>query len=156
MSSSLTNRPHPKADFPIFDPAGPNAGVAYLDTRRVGAKAEKRGSQAVSTFYATGYANIHRGVYKLSANATDVYEGVRAQMARFINAASEQEIIFVRGATEGLNLIAATWGRAHLKAGDAILISVLEHHANIIPWQILRDQWAWSCALPVLCAGRRH
>lgn len=139
MSLILHNRPHPKADFPIFDPQGPNAGIAYLDS---GASAQKPASviEAVSRFYATGYANIHRGVYKLSANATDAYEGVRAQVAKFLNAPSEQEIIFVRGATEGLNLIAQSWGRTHLKAGDAVLISALEHHANIIPWQILRDQ----------------
>ncbi|GFZ98067.1 cysteine desulfurase [Elstera cyanobacteriorum] len=151
MSLTLSNRPHPKADFPIFDPAGPNAGIAYLDS---GASAQKPKSviEAVSAFYATGYANIHRGVYKLSANATDAYEGVRAQVARFINAASDQEIIFVRGATEGLNLIAATWGRAHLKAGDAVLISALEHHANIIPWQILRDQMGVELRIAGLAA----
>ncbi|MCK6443803.1 aminotransferase class V-fold PLP-dependent enzyme [Elstera cyanobacteriorum] len=151
MSLTLSNRPHPKADFPIFDPAGPNAGIAYLDS---GASAQKPKSviEAVSSFYATGYANIHRGVYKLSANATDAYEGVRAQVARFINAASDREIIFVRGATEGLNLIAATWGRAHLKAGDAVLISALEHHANIIPWQILRDQMGVELRIAGLAA----
>ncbi|MFY8106554.1 MAG: aminotransferase class V-fold PLP-dependent enzyme [Elstera sp.] len=139
MSVTLHNRPHPKADFPIFDPTGPNAGLTYLDS---GASAQKPAQviEAVSRFYATGYANIHRGVYKLSATATDAYEGVRAQVARFLNAASEQEIIFVRGATEGLNLIAHSWGQTHLKAGDAVLISALEHHANIVPWQILRDQ----------------
>lgn len=139
MSLILHNRPHPKADFPIFDPQGPNAGLVYLDS---GASAQKPVTviEAVTDFYATGYANIHRGVYKLSANATDAYEGVRAQVAKFLNAPSEQEIIFVRGATEGLNLIAQSWGRTHLKAGDAVLISALEHHANIIPWQILRDQ----------------
>lgn len=151
MSLILHNRPHPKADFPIFDPQGPNAGLAYLDS---GASAQKPASviEAVSQFYATGYANIHRGVYKLSANATDAYEGVRVQVAKFLNAASEQEIIFVRGATEGLNLIAHSWGRTHLKAGDAVLISALEHHANIIPWQILRDQIGIELRVAALAA----
>jgi cysteine desulfurase/selenocysteine lyase len=139
IRSKLPNERRVRDDFPIFSPAGPNAGLVYLDS---GASAQKPQAviDAVSNFYATGYANIHRGVYKLSANATDAYEQGRATVAKFLNAAEPAEIVFVRGATEAINLVAFGLGQSLLKAGDQVLITELEHHANIVPWQMLRDR----------------
>ncbi len=147
----LANSRRWKDDFPIFDPHGPNAGLVYLDS---GASAQKPRAviNTVSRFYSEGYANIHRGLYRLSSEATERFEAVRAQAARFLNARSEREIIFVRGATEGLNLLAHCFGQAHLKAGDVVLISALEHHANIVPWQLLRDRIGIELAVVPLAA----
>jgi cysteine desulfurase/selenocysteine lyase len=132
---AAANRQSPRDDFPIF---AAHPGLAYLDS---GASAQKPQSviDAVSNFYSTGYANIHRGVYRLSSEATDAFEFGREAVRRFVNAASSREIVFVRGATEGINLLAYCLGRTLLKAGDQVLITELEHHANIVPWQILRD-----------------
>src|SRR5262249_47267006 len=90
---------------------------------------------AIARFYETYNANIHRGVYQLSQVATDAYETARRKVARFINAADPATCIFTRGTTEAINLVAASYGRLALKAGDEVLISHLEHHANIVPWQ---------------------
>ncbi len=94
----------------------------------------------MSRFLENDYANIHRGVHELSQRATDMYEAVRPRIQRFINAAHENEIVFTRNATESVNLVAQTWGKKFLKAGDEIVITALEHHANIVPWQLLREQ----------------
>ncbi|MFC7421233.1 aminotransferase class V-fold PLP-dependent enzyme [Iodobacter arcticus] len=88
-------------------------------------------------FYETANANVHRGSHRLAVAATDAFEGARSSVARFINAASSNEIVFTRGATEAINLVAQSWGGANLHAGDEILLSTLEHHANIVPWQML-------------------
>jgi cysteine desulfurase/selenocysteine lyase len=88
----------------------------------------------------TDYANIHRGLYEFSQETTRKFEAVRAQVADFIGAGSEKEIIFTRNTTEGINLVAQSWGRTHLKAGDEIILSGMEHHANIVPWQLLQSQ----------------
>ncbi len=85
-------------------------------------------------------ANVHRGVHRLSEEATTAYEGARADVARFINAPDEAEIIFVGNATEGFNLVANSWGRANLRPGDEILVTEMEHHANIVPWQLIAAQ----------------
>ncbi len=95
---------------------------------------------AVSDFYGTSYANIHRGVYRLSEQATARYEEARGKVRSFINAARDREIIFVRGTTEGINLLASTLGRQRLGKGDEVLITHLEHHSNIVPWQMLCEQ----------------
>lgn len=142
MSLATLRRPNARRvrdDFPIFRPDGPNAGLVYLDS---GASAQKPQAviDATSSFYSDGYANIHRGVYGLSQRATDAYEHGREAVRRLLNAASASEIVFVRGATEGLNLITHGLGLGFLKAGDEVLITDLEHHANIVPWQILRDR----------------
>jgi cysteine desulfurase/selenocysteine lyase len=94
----------------------------------------------VQRYYMMQNANIHRGVHYLSQSATDAYEESRRKIATFFNADSEREIVFVRGATEAINLVAQTWGRRHLREGDEILITELEHHANIVPWQLLCEQ----------------
>ena len=95
---------------------------------------------AMTHFMENDYANIHRGVHELSQRATNMYEAVRPRVQRFINAEHEEEIVFTHGATEAVNLVAQTWGRTFLKAGDEIVITALEHHANIVPWQMLRTQ----------------
>ncbi|MBA43271.1 MAG: cysteine desulfurase CsdA [Magnetococcales bacterium] len=124
-----------RKDFALFD-AQPE--LAFLDTA-ASAQKPKQVLAAIEDCYAQHYANIHRGVYKLSQEATMAYEGARKTVAEFINA-DEREIIFTRNATESINLVASTWGRQNLKAGDVVLLSELEHHANIVPWHMLRDE----------------
>jgi cysteine desulfurase / selenocysteine lyase len=125
-----------RADFPIF---ARNPGLVFLDS---GASAQKPASviDGVADYYRTDYANVHRGVYRLSARSTDLYEGARETARRFLNAADTREIVFVRGATEAINLVANSWGAANLGPGDEVLITELEHHANIVPWQLLRQR----------------
>src|SRR5207302_9546554 len=96
--------------------------------------------EAIRRFHEVDCANIHRGVHELSQRSTAAYEETRAKAKRFLNARSKNELIFVRGATEGINLVAATWGRKNVNAGDEIIISALEHHSNIVPWQILCEE----------------
>ena len=124
-----------KGDFPIFRY---NPGLVFLDT---GASAQKPQVviDSIADFYARDYANIHRGVYALSQRATAHFEHARETVQRFINARESREVVFVRGATEAINLIANSYGN-RLQAGDEILITEFEHHANIVPWQFLRDR----------------
>jgi cysteine desulfurase/selenocysteine lyase len=128
-----------RKDFPVLGQFIHGHALAYLDT---GASAQKPKAviDAMSRFQQNDYANIHRGVHELSQRATDLYEGVRPVVQRFINAEHEDEIVFTHGATEAANLVAQTWGRTFLKAGDEIVLTALEHHANIVPWQMLREQ----------------
>ncbi|HWJ71015.1 MAG TPA: cysteine desulfurase [Sphingobium sp.] len=111
----------------------------YLDSA---ATAQKPQAVIDATIRAMGadYATVHRGVYARSADMTLAYEAARERVARFINAGSSDEIVFVRGATEGINLVAQSWGGAHLKPGDRILLSLLEHHSNIVPWQLIAER----------------
>ena len=124
-----------RREFPIF---ANNPGLVFLDS---GASAQKPASviDCVADYYRTDYANVHRGVYRLSARSTELFEEAREKVRRFLNAAEASEIVFVRGATEAINLVSQSWGAAFLKAGDEVLISELEHHSNIVPWQMLRD-----------------
>ena len=124
-----------KRDFPIFRN---NPDVVFLDSAASAQKPQVV-IDAVSGFYERDYANVHRGVYGLSQRATDKYEAARETVRRFLNAKTAKEIIFVRGATEAINLVAQTWGTL-LKAGDEVLVTELEHHSNIVPWQMLRDR----------------
>ena len=121
------------ADFPAIP-----AGWAYLDTAATAQK-PKPVIDAITRGYAESYATVHRGVYQRSADMTLAFEASRRRVARFINAPSPDEIVFVRGATEAINLVAHSWGNS-LKPGDRILLSTLEHHSNIVPWQLLRDR----------------
>ncbi len=107
-----------------------------------GASAQKPASviDRIADYYRTDYANVHRGVYRLSARSTELFEEARVKAQRFLNAADPREIVFVRGATEAINLVAQSWGGAFLEAGDEVVISELEHHSNIVPWQMLRDR----------------
>ena len=128
-----------RADFPILSRTVHGKPLVFLDS---GASAQKPRQviDALSRCYEAEYANIHRGVYELSAKATDAYEGARARVQRFVNARSASEIVFTKGATEAINLVATSWGGAFLGEGDEVVLSVLEHHANIVPWQLLRER----------------
>ncbi len=128
-----------RADFPILEQTVHGRPLVYLDNAATTQK-PLRVLYALSKYYQTTNANIHRGVHTLSEQATFAYEKARGQAKRFLHAATEREVIFVRGATEAINLVANTWGVANLKAGDEVLISTMEHHANIVPWQMLRDR----------------
>jgi cysteine desulfurase/selenocysteine lyase len=125
-----------RREFPVFER---NPGLVFLDS---GASAQKPRQviDGIAEFYRSDYANVHRGVYRLSQRSTDHFEAAREKVRAFLNAADEREIVFVRGATEAINLVAQSWGPAHLKAGDEIIISDVEHHSNIVPWQMLRDR----------------
>ena len=128
-----------KKDFPILAQTMRGHPLVYLDSA-ASAQKPRQMIDAVARFYEQGYANIHRGVYELSMNATDLYDLGRARVRRFINAAHEDEIVFTHGATDSANLLAASWGGENLKAGDEVLITQLEHHANIVPWQLLQKR----------------
>ncbi|UZK71115.1 cysteine desulfurase [Sphingomonas sp. S1-29] len=115
------------------------AGWAYLDTAATAQKPQVV-IDAITRGYDTTYATVHRGVYQRSADMTLAYEAARERVARFIGAASPNECVFVRGATEGINLVAQCWAATQLKAGDRILLSLLEHHSNIVPWQMVAER----------------
>src|SRR5689334_11530768 len=123
-------------DFPILQQTVHGKPLVYLDNA-ASAQKPRAVIDAIVRLYSSDYANIHRGVHELSERSTRQYEEARVKVQRFIHAADAHEIIFVRGATEGINLVAQTWGRAHVGPGDEILISALEHHSNIVPWQML-------------------
>ena len=128
-----------RADFPILSRTVHGKPLTFLDS---GASAQKPRQviDAISGCYEAEYANIHRGVYELSAKATEAYEGARARVQRFVNARSASEIVFTKGTTEAINLVVTSWGGAFLGEGDEVVLSVLEHHANIVPWQLLRER----------------
>ncbi len=128
-----------RGDFPILGERVYDKPLVYLDN---GASAQKPRAviDSLSRVYETEYANVHRGVHYMSQKATEAMEGAREKARAFINAEHAHESIFVRGATEGINLVASSWGRANLEAGDEIVLSVMEHHSNIVPWQIVAEQ----------------
>ncbi|UDG80027.1 cysteine desulfurase SufS [Candidatus Steffania adelgidicola] len=143
-----------RADFPILAQKVKNQrGLTYLDSA---ASAQKPNTviDCESEYYRQGYAAVHRGIYTLSREATTRMEDIRSQVASFIHAASANEIVFVTGATEGINLIANSWGRYNLRPGDNILITEMEHHANIVPWQMLAEKQEFSLRyIPLLPDG---
>jgi cysteine desulfurase/selenocysteine lyase len=128
-----------REDFPILSEEVYGKPLVYLDS---GASAQKPRAviDAISNVYETEYANVHRGVHYMSQKATDAMEAARETVRAFINARDIREVIFVRGATEGINLVASSWGRQNLSAGDEIILSVMEHHSNIVPWQLIAEQ----------------
>lgn len=128
-----------RADFPILSRQVNGRPLVYLDN---GASAQKPRAviEAVTQGYAAEYANVHRGLHYLSNLATEKYEAVRGIVRRFLNAPSEDEIVFTTGSTEGINLVSYAWAAPRLQAGDEIVLSVLEHHANIVPWHFLRER----------------
>ena len=128
-----------RKDFPILQRKVHGRQLVYLDNAASTQKPRQM-IQSLKRFYESDYANIHRGVHLLSQVATDQYEQARVKSQRFINAACHCEVIFTRGATEGINLVAATFGRQNVKAGDEILITAMEHHSNIVPWQMLCEE----------------
>ena len=125
-----------RADFPIFEQLIHGKPLAYLDSA-VTTHKPRQVLDKLREFYETSYANVHRGVYTLSERATAEYEGAREKAAVLINAPSAHEVVFVRGATEGLNLVAYAWGLDNLGPGDAVIVTELEHHSNFVPWQYI-------------------
>lgn len=136
-----------REDFPALD------SVHYLDTAS-SAQKPRMVIDAMSGLYETNYANIHRGLYKFSQETTAGYEAVRGKIASFIGAVSENEIVFTRNSTEAINLVAQSWGSTFLKQNDEIILTEMEHHANIVPWQILREKIGFVIKIiPVLEDG---
>ena len=128
-----------RADFPVLRREIDGRPIVYLDSANTSQKPEPV-IEAMASFMRDGYAPINRSAYRLAAAATDAYEGARAKVARFINAARPEEVVFTRNATEALNMVAQSWGRANLCPGDAVVLSHMEHHANIVPWQMLASE----------------
>jgi len=128
-----------REDFPVLKQTIHGKPLVYLDNA---ATAQKPQSviDAIVKFYAVDCANIHRGVHELSQRSTKTYELTRTKVKKFLNARHQHEIVFVRGTTEGINLVTQTWGRRNVKAGDEIIIAGLEHHSNIVPWQMLCEE----------------
>ncbi len=152
MSATALARPHSghnaalafdvervRADFPILARKVYDKPLVYLDSA---ASAQKpvQVLDAMDQAARQHYSNVHRGVHRLSQEATDLFEQSRAHAQRFVNAKQVEEVVFTKGATEAMNLVAHSYGRGFLKAGDEVIVSVLEHHSNIVPWQLLRDQ----------------
>jgi cysteine desulfurase/selenocysteine lyase len=135
MSTSTFDLTAVRRDFPIFR----NQDLAYLDSANTSQKPQQVVDAMVG--YLTEYtANIHRSAYRISELATERYEGTREIVKRFLNAASTKEIIYTKGTTEGINLVAYSWGRQNIQAGDRIVLTVIDHHSNIVPWQILAQE----------------
>ena len=142
-----------RAQFPILARTVHGRPLVYLDNAASTQK-PRAVIDAISEFYAGGYANVHRGVHLLSAEATEAYDQVREKVARLIGAADPAECVFVRGTTEGINLVAQTFGRARVGPGDEVLITAMEHHSNLVPWQMLCDaKGARLRVLPMTDAG---
>jgi len=137
----MTNFPVEKirADFPILAEKIRNKPLVYLDNAATCQKPQAV-IDSIVHLYSHDYANVHRGVHTLSVRSTNLFEGARTKVKDFINAASEKEVIFVKGATEAINLVAQSYGKTNIRAGDEILITGMEHHSNIVPWQILCQQ----------------
>lgn len=128
-----------RADFPILSQTVYGRPLVYLDSA-ASAQKPRQVIDAMTNSYETYYANVHRGVHRMSQLATDAFEAGREKVAKFLNAGSSDEIVFTRNATEAFNLIASCFGQVHLGSGDEVVISTLEHHANIVPWQLLRER----------------
>ncbi|WP_327398780.1 family 2A encapsulin nanocompartment cargo protein cysteine desulfurase [Streptomyces sp. NBC_01288] len=146
VPSDLRLDPHPafdvqavRRDFPILSELVNGRPLIWLDNAATTQKPQAVIDRLVE-FYSRENSNIHRAAHELAARATDAYEGARKTVARFVGAGSAEEIVFVRGTTEAINLVAKAWGPAHIRAGDEIVLSHLEHHANIVPWQMLAEQ----------------
>lgn len=128
-----------RADFPILQEEVNGQPLVYLDNAATSQKPEQV-LKALRSYYEHDNANVHRGVHTLSSRATDAYEGAREKIAKFINAASPQEIVYTRNASEAINLVAYTWGWKNLQPGDEIILTVMEHHSNLVPWQIIAQR----------------
>lgn len=143
-----------RADFPILGETVYGRRLAFLDSA-ASAQKPRAVLDAERQLYETSYANIHRGVYKFSQDATESYEQARVRLRDFLGAADTREVISLRGATEGINLVAQSWGRANISAGDEIILTELEHHSNIVPWQMLAEEkGAVIRVVPVLEDGQ--
>jgi cysteine desulfurase/selenocysteine lyase len=138
-SIAMTDWNKLRDDFPILHQQVNGHPLVYLDNAATSQK-PRSVIKALDHYYEFDNSNVHRGMHELSARATDAYEGARARVARFLNAAQPEEIVFTRGTTESINLVAAAWGRKNIKEGDAIVLTEIEHHSNLVPWQILAEQ----------------
>jgi cysteine desulfurase/selenocysteine lyase len=142
-----------RAEFPILARQVRGKPLAYLDNAATSQK-PRRVLAAEADYYAQANANVHRGVHWLSERATELYEGARAILARHVNARATREIVFARGTTEAINLVSQSWARPRLKPGDEILVTWLEHHSNIVPWQLVCQQTGAALkAAPITDAG---
>jgi cysteine desulfurase/selenocysteine lyase len=143
LSSTAVNAPFDvekiREDFPVLKQTVHGKPLVYLDSAATAQKPQVV-IDAIRHFHEVDCANIHRGVHELSQRSTAAYEETRAQVRRFLHAKSKDELIFVRGTTEAINLVTATWGRKNIQAGDEIIISAMEHHSNIVPWQMLCEE----------------
>ncbi|MFN0042937.1 MAG: aminotransferase class V-fold PLP-dependent enzyme [Alphaproteobacteria bacterium] len=139
VASSAYDVARVRADFPLLSRTVYGKKLIFLDSA-ASAQKPRVVIDALVRCYENEYANVHRGVYYLSQKATDAFEAVREKMRAFLNAKETREIVFVRNGTEGMNLVAQSWGASHLKSGDEIVLSTFEHHSNIVPWQMLRDR----------------
>ncbi len=139
ISDPALNIEHLRKDFPILDQTIYGSPLVYLDNAATTQKPEAV-LKAMDDYYHTINSNVHRGVHYLSQRATEAYEGSRQKIADFINARHNHEIIFTRGTTEAINLVAASFGKKFLQAGDSILVSAVEHHSNIVPWQLICEE----------------
>ena len=134
---------HIRSQFPILDRTVYNKPLIYLDNTAT-SQTPRRVVDAIDSSYYHTKANVHRGVFSISQEATDLMEQTRIRVRDYINAESEQEVIFTRGTTEAINLVAASWGGTFLHDGDEIILTVMEHHANIVPWQLLQNRVKFS------------
>jgi cysteine desulfurase / selenocysteine lyase len=141
MSSSSTQPDWTaiRQDFPILDQSVGQHPLVYFDNAATSQK-PRQVLEVLNRYYERDNANVHRGLHELSARATDAFEEARRKVARFIGAASEEEVIFTRGTTEAINLVAQSWGRKFLRPGDVVLLTEMEHHSNLVPWQLLAEQ----------------
>src|SRR5690242_17727769 len=128
-----------REDFPILDQKVHDQPLIYFDNAATTQK-PRAVLDALRNYYEHDNANVHRGIHELSNRATTAFEAARARAAKFINARNADEIVFTRGTTEGINLIAQSWGLKNIKAGDKILLTEMEHHSNIVPWQLLAER----------------
>lgn len=128
-----------RLDFPILSRMVNGKPLAYLDNAATTQK-PRQVLEAYLGFYERSNANVHRAIHRLAEEATEAYEAARLKVARFLGAKSAREVVFVRGATEAINLVAYSWGRAHVRQGDNIVLTIMEHHSNIVPWQLLAKE----------------
>ena len=148
--SVIPDWPTLRKDFPILDQQVHGHPLVYFDNAATSQK-PRAVIEALTHYYEHDNANVHRGIHELSNRATNGFEAARARTAKLINAASADEIVFTRGTTEGINLVAATWGVKNLKAGEVILLTELEHHSNLVPWQLLAQRTGAKIAyVPVI------
>src|SRR5580692_6867203 len=144
--STIANAPKPavdwaklRADFPILDQKIHGHPLIYFDNAASSQK-PRAVLDALQHYYERDNANVHRGIHELSNRATNAFEASRARTAKFLDAKTDSEIIFTRGTTEGFNLVAQSWGSQNIRAGDKILLTEMEHHSNIVPWQMLAER----------------
>src|SRR5438132_2276798 len=139
MTSSAPNWTALRADFPVLDQQVHGQPLIYFDNAATTQK-PRAVLESLRHYYERDNANVHRGIHELSNRATAAFEAARARAARFINARSADEIVFTRGTTEGINVVAQAWGSKNVKPGDKILLTEMEHHSNIVPWQLLAER----------------